>query len=656
MRTLPFCAWELRYKAAGLAVLFILKYFMIYGQAIMPLSAATTHPQVNLFLHLDKSIYLRQETIWFTGYVLNRDETLMREQNTLFVVLVDPVNKSVVMKNRFLIKNGIGKGFILLPDTLAGGDYWFIAYTNAMLQTGDQPVFRELISIRTNDPSPFRISSNRLLQGADSIRIKYKISTSYGGLAAGGFFNYTLFDSIRAIKSGVEKIDPFGEVTIPIGSIKDTGKYRELAVQITRDGISKKVIFPVYQGKALSQKGQMTPLIPVPAPDVKIVSDSLQYHQHSKVKLTIQIRDSAGNPLAGIFSMAVTASKRIRSGNVKSIVESERSPQLRVTDSAISSLKNLSGQIADFGYVLRDNNPVRRPVKLVLLGENFASFQTDSSGIFVLPYAAMIASPGSSNYVSVSERSPELYKIMVYSRADTFDHQLAVIHYPLGTVDSEPSLDPDDLAFQASSRTLKAAVVRGKRKHEANILSGEYNSIHCDQDYVCTHNHGSNGTLPPHFLNCPYLDRMPPCTLEKPLEGALYLYTPKEASYARATGAAVVTYHCAVPPMPSFMKALDPILTSKPFPISPPPVAGHQAQESDLQSTVYWNHALVTDTLGRLSVTFYANDLTGNFTCTLQGVSAAGVLFSQATYAVVGNGSITTPKIEGATSAQQLSK
>src|SRR5579859_1698316 len=171
------------------------------AQNAKPVSIRASRPQVNLFLHLDKSIYQPQETVWFTGYVLNRDIDLMREQNTLYVVLVDPVSKTAVLKQRFLIKNGFGKGFLALPDTIAAGDYWFIGYTNALLETGDQPIFRQLISIRTGTPSPFRIGAATLEQADDSLRVHYKIVTSYNGLASGGKFIYTLFDSTNALGS-----------------------------------------------------------------------------------------------------------------------------------------------------------------------------------------------------------------------------------------------------------------------------------------------------------------------------------------------------------------------------------------------------------------------------------------------------------------------
>ena len=89
---------------------------------------------VNLFLHLDKSIYQPGETIWFTGYILNRDTALKAEQNILYVILVDTVDHKLMLKQRFLIRYIIGTGFLSLPDTLAAGDYWVMDYTKVQLR------------------------------------------------------------------------------------------------------------------------------------------------------------------------------------------------------------------------------------------------------------------------------------------------------------------------------------------------------------------------------------------------------------------------------------------------------------------------------------------------------------------------------------------
>lgn len=616
----------------------------------IPIQITRARPLVNLFLHLDRCIYQPQETIWFTGYILNRDEDLMREQNTLYVTLIDPVNKVPVLKKRFVMRNGFGKGFLALPDTLAAGDYWFLAYTNALLETGNEPVFRQLISVRTGEPSPFRISSATLLPDADSLRVKYKIAASYGGLAAGGTFSYTLSDSVGTIGTGLKTIDAFGEVTVTVGSRKDSGRYRDLAVHVSRNELSKNFIFPVYTGGPMSPSGTVTADKASSSPGavssanatfvsakasprltVKITADSTEYHQRSQVKLKIQIRDQDGNPVVGIFSLAVAASRTQRADRIRSITQTDQSPdRWPASTAAIIALQTLAGDMPDMGYVIKDDGKIKKPVNLTLMGDNSAFFQTDSAGRFALPHNAMIADIGGANYVSVTDRSPERYKINIISRADTFDSQLAAIHYPIGTAALEADPEAEGYVFDGASRMLKAAVVKARVVSEVNPLSGEYNSTHCDQDYVCTHHHDATRTYPDD-LNCPFVDRSP-CELVKPKEGALYSYTKREWFHGNVVPTTLVVYHCAAPKMPAFMQLLDPILRPKTFPLPNPD--GHVLLGSGRQSTVYWSHALTTDANGELTISFFTNNLTGNFTCNLQGVSAAGLLSGQATYVV----------------------
>jgi hypothetical protein len=623
----------------GLSVYYVLSSFSAHAQTAKSVRLKVTRAHVNLFIHLDKSVYQPQETIWFTGYILNRDERLMQEQNTLYIVLVDPINRSVVTKRRFLIKNGFGKGFLSLPDTIDAGEYWILGYTNALLQTGDEPVFRQSISVRSGEPAPFRIVSSVPQILDDSLRIRYKISTSYGGLAAGGKFSFTLYDDSNAIETGEKTIDAFGEVVVAMASRPNAGKYWELKANVTRDGLSKKFRFPFPfdnmpfspdLAAARSKKEDE----PLPHAVATILPDSGEYHQRSKVTLHINIRDTAGRPVLGIFSLSVVSSKKISSTQSESISQFELLSEKGYSmQDPPSSLKELAGDAPDYGYVLLGDDKIRKPINIALLGNSFASFKTDSTGRFALPYDALVVPVGGANYISVADRSPERYKIVVVSRADTFDQRLASMNFPLSLVDKGAPSNVDEVASGTSPVTLKTAVVKAKVRSENNEFAGEYNSTHCEQDYVCTHNHG--GPMLPDFLNCPCLGRdlNGPCKLVKPQEGARYLFLPKDKAHERTSGAKFVIYHCAAPTIPSFMKVLDPILDERPFPI--PNSNGSNILGSGQQSTVYWNHLLSTNANGETIVTFYTNDLTGNFTCDLQGVSTLGVVSSRGSYAVV---------------------
>lgn len=594
--------------------------------ASAPVAPPVNSNQVNLFLHLDKSIYQPQETIWFTGYVLNRDADLMSHQNTLYVVLIDPVKRTPVLKQRFQIKNGLGKGFLSLPDSIVAGDYWFVGYTNALLETGEQPLFRKLITIRSA-AAPFKVSYKGIEESGDSILVRYKVGTGHNGSAAGGNFTYTIFDSTNAISSGQKLVDSSGDVVIPVGAEQDFGKYREIATTITLNGSSKELILPVFTRRRNSATSRERNLLS--APTVTITPDTAQYHQRSKVTLRIHISDSTGQPLPGLFSIAVASSAKMRPDSSTSITSYD------VTDNELplpESLKRMASEMPDSGYVLQDENKVKRPVTLALMGNGFASFQTDSTGRFALPYSALIAPVGGVNYISVADKSPERYKIIVNSLSDQFERHLATVHFPVPRGSRIATPEADDAATDPSPDMLKAAVVTARIENEFIAEYGEYSSKHCDRDFVCLeHREGNPGD--PHWqLNCPENHAHNASQITKPVEGQRYYYTPKRHPCGLSCGVAFVTYHCAAPSFPPFIKTLEPILGEKSFPV--PYNKEKEMLGSGLQSTIYWQYKLVTDANGDATVTFYTNDLTGKFTCLLQGVSQAGVIQGAASYLV----------------------
>jgi hypothetical protein len=580
---------------------------------------------VNLFLHLDKSIYQPQETIWFTGYILNRDIDLMLHQNTLYVLLIDAVKKTPVLKQRFQIKNGVGEGFLSLPDSITAGDYWFIGYTNALLETGQQPLFRKLITVRSAAAS-FWVNFKGLEEAGDSVFARYAITTEHLNPVAGGRFSYTVFDSTKAILTRQTTIDSAGQVVIPISTEQDFGNYRELATTITFNGASKELILPVITNwsrpKTSGQDSQT-------AATVTITSDNLQYHQRSKVTLHIQVRDSLGRPVVAMFSLAVASSGAMRPDPGTCILNCEA---IQRPQPLPESLKNMTSNMPDSGYVLLDEKNLKRPVTLALMGNNFASLQTDSAGKFALPYSVLTSPVGGVTYISVADRSPDRYRIVVNSLMDQFADQLSAVHFPIPPGMRVLIPDPDTANGQSVLNLLKAAVVKARFSDEYNPITGDYDSKHCDQDFVCLEMTNSSPDYPKWFLNCPENHGHSPRSVTKPKEGQSYLFIPKKHPCGLACGVAIVTYHCAAPSLPPFIKILNPILGEKPFPF--PYTQEKQMLGTGLQSTVYWQHKVVTDANGEATVEFYTNDLTGKFTCLLQGVSQAGVIQGTASYTV----------------------
>jgi hypothetical protein len=609
---------------------------------------------VNLFLHLDKSIYQPGETVWFTGYVLSENIDQVREQNTLYTVLVDPISRKPLLRQRFLIKNGLGKGFLSLPDTLAEGKYWVLAYTNAVLEKGPQPIFRQLISLRSRYAPAFHISDPIVMPPAKdgTTRIRYKINMPGKGLAIGGKVEYTVFGKTTPIASGSQIIGPSGEITIPIDSgvlaasdlqLTDV----RLTARVSRDGITRGFILSTQRSRPVTTltnrpdisqpvliafgggpyEGQGMIESPV---RIFIEPDSLVYHSHSKVILHIRICNSSGQRIPAVFSLAVVSSKRFDPAQTPSIEEfiDKRSPEIISTPPMAGN-----SQMPDYGYVLCDGGRPNKPVSLVMTGNGFTTLITDSAGRFELPQDLLVSPAGGTNYLTVAESSVDRYKIIVHSKADTLDQLLASKFYPVDpNVPETP--DPDEEDLPADPGLLQATIVKAKAPNEYNDITGEYNSRHCQQDTVYKEcDRETSGVL-----NLPYPDQQKQrghfLLKEKPTEGGQYYLVrhPEQSKFRDVFEVREVIYHCAAPAIPPFMTALQPILISKSFPR--PDSCQHTLPGSSLQSTLFWSHSLSTIDKEEVTVSFYTNELPGNFTCSLQGICTEGALRQAISFSV----------------------
>ena len=196
-------------------------------------STFSTHRPPKLFLHLDKSVYVPNENIFFTAYLLDRggDSTLQR---TVYVVLADPATAEVVASGRFLMQEGIGSGALLVPDSLSRGEYRLMAYTNAQFgRRWAGPPFERLISIRSDRKEAFNLEV-RPERAPDSLSLRCRITTDYGGLAAGGIFRYSLLADGRTLQTAQVPIDAFGEVLLRLPAADTLAANVILRSRVTR--------------------------------------------------------------------------------------------------------------------------------------------------------------------------------------------------------------------------------------------------------------------------------------------------------------------------------------------------------------------------------------------------------------------------------------
>ena len=93
--------------------------------------SAYSQQRVGLFVHTDKTIYAKNETIWFSGYLLGTAEHQSRH-SLLNVVISSADSGKVLVEEKYAMDHGISIGKLILPDSIKDGIYKFIAYTDVL--------------------------------------------------------------------------------------------------------------------------------------------------------------------------------------------------------------------------------------------------------------------------------------------------------------------------------------------------------------------------------------------------------------------------------------------------------------------------------------------------------------------------------------------
>ena len=97
----------------------------------------------NIHLHLNKDLYLTDESIWFKGYVYNRKERLPFFNTTnVFVVLYNETGTQIAKQLAYANTGTFEGAFTNLKD-LSSGNYYIQVYTNWMnnFQENESSIF-----------------------------------------------------------------------------------------------------------------------------------------------------------------------------------------------------------------------------------------------------------------------------------------------------------------------------------------------------------------------------------------------------------------------------------------------------------------------------------------------------------------------------------
>ncbi|SDY40513.1 hypothetical protein [Hymenobacter psychrophilus] len=104
-------------------------------------------PREELFLHLDRPLYLSGETMWFKVYATGGAEVRPQALSSVAYVEVLDAARRPVLRSKVALREATGQGTFLLPSSLHSGRYTVRAYTRWMQNFGPEAFFHGTVTI-----------------------------------------------------------------------------------------------------------------------------------------------------------------------------------------------------------------------------------------------------------------------------------------------------------------------------------------------------------------------------------------------------------------------------------------------------------------------------------------------------------------------------
>ncbi len=115
----------------------------------------TKLPRELVYVHLNKSTYIKGEAIGFTSYILDKSDNQLSKLTTNLYCIITDKDDNIIKRQLLKVEKGVSNGLFAIDSLFTSGDYKFIAYTNWMLNFNEQNFFVE--SIKIIDPSRDRM-------------------------------------------------------------------------------------------------------------------------------------------------------------------------------------------------------------------------------------------------------------------------------------------------------------------------------------------------------------------------------------------------------------------------------------------------------------------------------------------------------------------
>lgn len=208
------------------------------------------NPSAVLFAHFDKTIYTTNENVWFTAYLLNAAN--VNEHNTLSVSLINDIDRTEVMEDKFVMASGFGFGNMFLPDSIPPGNYTFMLYTNKVAGLKPQVMFTQPITLKSTDQTELKailsLQDTANYKAGKPSRVLLTVNGSDYLPVANAEVNYTLAGTDTGVVAAKAKTDKTGQYLIPLPAGKNIVK-----VQVKSKKLSQYLYLALPQNNERAQ-------------------------------------------------------------------------------------------------------------------------------------------------------------------------------------------------------------------------------------------------------------------------------------------------------------------------------------------------------------------------------------------------------------------
>ena len=108
-----------------------------------------------IYTHINKSKFIKGETLGFTSYAFNEQKKQLTTLTSNLYCIITDVNNKVVKKKLIKVENGIANGSFNIDSKFKSGTYTFKAYTNWMLNFSKNNYFVDTFNVIDPETTKF---------------------------------------------------------------------------------------------------------------------------------------------------------------------------------------------------------------------------------------------------------------------------------------------------------------------------------------------------------------------------------------------------------------------------------------------------------------------------------------------------------------------